>query len=1356
MGIIIIMSFGFVKLQNMFRSFIALTLSLQVGWATADSMSAVLLAQKPTTVKAVAPTSTSKNLLQLVGLATPQGMRVWAVRADTGEPLAGVKLLAKSQRYSAGRVVNELKYAAIKTNAQGLALLLKRDSDRLNVQGTILIDGQVYISTLVEGANHSWTRGVERSRALIQTDKSIYLPGEQVRGFAIVRQLDVGQRKPWLGKSKVKLVSPKLGLTLAQTELNTDTFGVLRYSLPLPSNVEQGQYELVVETPTTPTKLNPKPLPNQSRLPIYVQSTTSAASLSLNIPIEVIAGTSWPFEVIKTMANTKGNDQGQAQVFLLPNDPKKRQEASRSAQWFQSVQSQPRLTVPDWKKMPKALAVLPFQAQQESQKKVAISSLKLSAEPKQPRTFALVARTQDSLGSDIWAQRQIVAYPAALKIQVDQAPTWGTKGVHVGASVRHVGKNTLASGIEVSAELLRVTAQAGSKSGQEEKLAEQKQKTDAQGLASFTLSTKDVSSNRLGNYVVRLKVKDVAGRELHQNIPLQAQQPQPLWVGLDKAQYKAGEVAKVHLRTNLPKGTKLLLSAYAEARTISKLVKVVGPNMKVDWPVVPEMAPAFELQAIAVQKGQVLRSQSAFALAPQLGQRIQVELKAGSEVRPGQPTTVSVQTTQNGQPVAATVLLVGTNEKLYEAQPDVSPDPWRFFWGATQPQVKLQTIKMQGSEPVVQGSASQTRVEQNVATTPFFPSHSPTLSFLQSVTTNVSGKATLKLRMPNASGEYRLNVRAFTPNGAVGQASAIQKVGRPFVLKLGFPRVLSFGDTSQVQMNVTDRENKAGQVKLSLSAQSQTQTAQVAMKQGLAQKGFALKVPTEGAGIRFEAQAIKGKNQEKQRYTIPLRLVGNERVLVSRGRVTAGVPYNDLLTIPKGSKVKSLQFDMALTPLQLALTNVNIDTVKHREVWNTTDVLAASVRSNIHLYALATKYGWQDVQASALNKVRNNLVNLMAFGQKDGWGWTAIQPVKAEMTGLVLLTLLQAKELPVVDQATIDMVYQQALRLAQKTTPVNPVLAAALAQAGKPQYAIALAQNPAKLEPVLAARVALSLAQSHPGLAKKVYQVARKSAQETKDGTLRLGDPKSYQGQDEATAILLQAATALQESGDIAALTAALLDLRKGGGWEGSLATAEALAALRPQATSAGRRSPSKVVIQFPGWKKAFDLSTPIRFSIPIDQVKPGPFLIESTGALAFSRALRVQTSQEQAPPRDTIVERKYERLELQKGDIIQVTLTVSTDNPKTNLRVVDPIPGGLEIVSEPIETNAAPIKWAGRSFFDDRAVFYVEKLNKGSTVLQYKLRARASGQYTAPGSRIEFAGSPIQIKGRAQKIAVK
>lgn len=1352
------MSFGFVKLQNMFRSFIALTLSLQVGWATADSPSAMLLAQKPTTAKAVTPSS--KNLLQLVGLATPQGMRVWAVRADTGEPLAGVKLLAKSQRYSAGRVVNELKYAAVKTNAQGLALLLKRDSDRLNVQGTILIDGQVYTSTLVEGANVSWTRGIERSRALIQTDKSIYRPGEQVRGFAILRQLDVGQRKPWLGKSKVKLVSPKLGLTLAQTELDTNTFGVLRYSLPLPSNVEQGQYELVVETPTAPTKLNPKPLPNQNRLPIYVQSVASAASLSLNIPTEVITDTSWPFEVIKTVANSNGQGKEQAQVFLLPNAAKQQQGTSRSALWFQSVQSQPHLTVPDWKKMPKALAVLPFQAQKESQKKVATSSLKLSAEPKRPRKFTLVARTQDSFGSDIWVQRQIVAYPAALKIQVDQAPTWGTKEVHVGASVRHVGKNTLASGVEVSAELLRVTAQVGSKgtqvASQQEKLLEQKQKTDAQGLARFTLSTKDMSANRLGNYVVRLKVKDAAGRELHQSIPLQAQQPQPLWVGLDKAQYKAGEVAKLHLRTNLPKGTKLLLSAYAEARTISKLLKVVGPNMKVDWPVVPEMAPAFELQAIAVQKGQVLKSQSAFALAPQSEQRVQVELKAGPEVRPGQPTTVSVQTTQNGQPVAASVLLSGTNKKLYEAQPDLSPDPWRFFWGATQPQVKLQTMKMQSTKSVAQGNVSKSRMEQNVSVAPFFPSHSPTLSFLQTATTNVSGKATLKLRMPNASGEYRLNVRAFTPNGAIGQASTIQKVGRPFVLKLGFPRVLSFGDTSQVQMNVTDRDNKAGQVKLSLSAQGQTQTEQVAMKQGLAQKGFGLKVPTEGAGLRFEAQAVKGKNQEKQRYTIPLRLVGNERVLTSRGRVTAGVPYNDLLTVPKGSKVKSLQFDMALTPLQLALTNVNTDTVQHREVWNTTDVLAASVRSNIHLHALATKYGWQDVQASALNKVRNNLVNLMAFGQKDGWGWTAIQPVKAEMTGLVLLTLLQAKELPVVDQATIDMVYQQALRLAQKTTPVDPTLAAALAQAGKPQYALTLAQKPTALKPVLAARLAISLAQSHPGLAKKVYQAARKSAKETKKGTLLLGDPKSYQGQDEATAILLQAATVVQESGDIAALTAALLDLRKGGGWEGSLATAEALAALRPQATSAGRRLPSKVVIQFPGWKKAFDLSTPIRFDIPIEQVKPGPFLIESTGALAFSRALRVQTSQEQAPPRDTIVDRKYERLELKKGDIIQVTLTVSTDNPKANLRVVDPIPGGLEIVSEPIETNAAPIKWAGRSFFDDRAVFYVEKLNKGSTVLQYKLRARASGQYTAPGSRIEFAGSPIQIKGRAQKIVVK
>lgn len=1401
MDIIIMMSFKFASLQGMFRPLIALTLALQVGLANADPLTSALSAKKPVVnhgskpsvlkppalktpvskppipeppaLKPLAPEPPvlktpvpeplitqpqAQSLLKLIGIHTPQGMRVWAVKADTGEPLAGVKLLSTSQKKNAvGKVLNELKSSAVTTNAQGLAFIHQRDGDDLSIQGKTVIAGKTYTAQLV--SKSTGLQGIERSRALIQTDKPVYRAGERLRGFAIIRKLQVGKRMPQVGKSKVKLVSPTLGLTLAQTELMTDAFGVLRFDLPLPSNLQQGQYELVVETPSKPTQFNPYPIADRSRIPVLVKATASSATLSLKAPTEVITGTSWPLTVTKQMTSAavfSDKKVSRAKVFLIPKNPSA--TSHQSAQWFQSVQDRPKLPLPDWKNAPQALALLPFKSEQNQTQSLAESSFKVNAQPHQPRTFTLTVLTTDSLGEEIYAQQQITAYPSALKLQVNQAPTWGKDGINLGASLQFVGKDIPAANVEVVAELLRVTGAASRSTksaskqvaSHQEKLVEQKQKSDAQGVVHLTLRTKDLNllASHSGNYVVRLRVKDAAGRELHHQIAVKdpPAKNQMLWVGLDKVQYKAGEVAKVNIQTKLPKGKSLLVSAYAEARTISKVIKVTGSNMTIDWPVSLEMTPAFEIQAVATQKGQVVHSQPAFALAPQLDQRVQLELKAGPEVRPGQSVNVQVKATQNGKPVAATVLLVGTNEKLYGVQEDLSPDPWRFFWGATQPQAKLIGQKVAIKPPI-------NRVKQAPT---FFPDQSSTLSFLQTVNTNVAGKATVKLKMPFASGQYRMHARAFTSHGAIGKASTVQKVGRPFVMKLGFPRVLSLGDTSQLQMKVSDRDQKTGQVKLSLDVQGQTQTEQVALKQGLAQKSFNLKVPTEGERLFFEAQAMNGKVQEKQRYAIPLRLAGHERRMVSRGRVTAGVPYNDLLTIPKDSKVKSLTFDMALTPLQLALTHLNVTIPKPHELWQTTDVLAANVRSYMHLNALAQKYNWQEVQQHSLNKAQSTLVDLMAFGQKDGWGWTRTRAVNAEMTGVVLITLLQAAELNLVDQVTVNKVYQQALKLAQNTNKVDPTLAAALAHGGNPKYAAALAANPITLQPIQAAKVAISLAKSDEALAKKAYAVARKAAKETKEGALLLGDPAAYQGQDEATAVLLQAATVLQESSDIAALTAALLDLRKGGGWEGPLATAEALKAFRPQAIRAGRDQPGKVVIQFVDWKKTFDLSAPVRFSVPIDKVKPGPFLIESTGAVAFSRVLSVQTPTEEEPPRDTIIERKYDRIKTEKGDVVQVTLTVSTNNPKAHLRVVDPIPGGMEIVSDQIKANSAQVKWSGRSFFDDRAIFYIEKLDKGSMVLQYKLRARAAGQYTAPGAYIEFVGSPIQIKGRAQKLEVK
>ena len=106
----------------------------------------------------------------------------------------------------------------------------------------------------------------------------------------------------------------------------------------------------------------------------------------------------------------------------------------------------------------------------------------------------------------------------------------------------------------------------------------------------------------------------------------------------------------------------------------------------------------------------------------------------------------------------------------------------------------------------------------------------------------------------------------------------------------------------------------------------------------------------------------------------------------------------------------------------------------------------------------------------------------------------------------------------------------------------------------------------------------------------------------------------------------------------------------------------------------------------------------------------------------------------------------------LRVGDLVRVILKLDVPEPSSYLAIEDGLPANLEPVNLKLATqkiNAEPDKnWSidYQILRKDRAVFYMNHINKGAHRFEYFARVRASGQATAPAAKAEAMYHPDTI----------
>ncbi|MDO4246928.1 MAG: MG2 domain-containing protein [Deinococcus sp.] len=1289
--------------------------------------------------------------LHLVSIATPNRGQLWATHAQTGAVLPGVRIsgLAVTRHWSetGEETVSTRPLAPVTTDARGLASFSLRDGERLIAAAQATIGGQTHSARIGSLDNETWNGQAERALALIQTDKPVYRPGETLRGLALACSLTPGQRRPYRGEVTVRLSSGYPRVTLAQQKLRTDADGLVRFSFPLPAAVKTGSYSVEVEMPASPTPTNPRPTPDVSSVPVEVRAFVKPLfTLTLSGAKEIVAGQTWTLGAAGELyqggaANVAGEvfvTGGEAEDYPLYQNDFGDEDLGGYAPYI-DPKRRPNQTF----KLSAGRAALP---------------LKLGAAGQWPASYTVSLRARDEYGRDVWASRAVRVYPANVKFA---APTrqWREGESRVGAQLREVGTQKPLAGRKVRVEARRSFSvkEGGNYASREEVLFEKTLTTDAQGRFSLTVP---LDRDKEGEYFLRVFAADSAGRTAQARLDAgyvyhargEPQQRYELELQADRETYAPGAAAQLTLRTTLPAGTPVLLSAHAEERGEQRLIRVTGPKMTVRWPLTPALEPAFTVQALAVQKGEFVRGTTDLLTVPREDKKLQVKVSGGAEVRPGEKATFTVSTLRGGRGVPALVTLAAVNESVYAIADDPTPEPWELLWSGHYPQVEVRSSQNGPDDGRGGGGGDDSSA--------LYRSDLREVAAFQTVQTDAAGQARVTVTMPEALGAYRLSARALTRDGSAGEARGEQRVGLPFAVRLIRPRVLTAGDTGSAVVGAVDRQGRGGSVTLSLGTgqSSKAQTRTLPLQGGSASTTFSVQAPAGVSALTLRASATRGQQRDGVQETLPVRPAG-QRQLISGGGTLKGeaeVP----LKWPAGTQPESLVIDLAASPLQLALSGLGAALSDPTDRWQTTDALSARLRSNLDLAALAARFGWPEVRERALGQARRDLTELLALRGDGGWGWTAQSRVNAEMTAAALSALVQAKGAGLTDSRTLQNVRDQAAKL----DAASPALAAALAEAGVPERAVRLARS-GVADPAEAARLASVLAPIHPDLAATLYARARAAARTDKGGALVLSRAQSGESDTEPTAWLLEAAARLGRRADLPALTRAVLERRVGDSWGAPRPTAAAVSALRVLAEREGPPVARTVTAELGAFRKTVKVAGPTRLVVPAANVKPGTLRLSAAQPTPYAWALQVRRAGAGATaPSPVKIERHYDATTVERDGIVTVTLTLTAPSRLSHLRVTDPIPGGLEaaddrplgegrVVNAP-GSNATV--WAERALYDDRAVFYLEDVKAGKTTLRYRLRALASGTYVAPAPRVDFAGGAPAAEGAAQTVKVR
>ena len=887
-----------------------------------------------------------------------------------------------------------------------------------------------------------------------------------------------------------------------------------------------------------------------------------------------------------------------------------------------------------------------------------------------------------------------------------------------------------------------------------------------------------------------------------------------LEITLAKDSYAPGETAQVHIRTSLT-GSWALLTLEGERLYICKPIKLAQREFTLDLPVDAAYRPGVNVRLSTIQNEQLYIAYGALNV-PMVGKQLQVTLTPEkTSYQPGERATYTVTTNDaGGHGVPAEVSLAVVDTALYALRPDATPAPGVVFWSpqpdrieteyslaAIYPGGAYQVIPKESPPPKGKpGETGDLRVRKRFEDTAFWDA---------SLLTDATGHGTVAFTLPDNLTTWRTTARGMTLATEVGEARNEMTVSTPLIVQLVLPRFYITGDHATAAALLHNYTGAAREVHVTLSGDGiqiegdaertitvpaggllRTTWQVVANGQtGQAEDSARLQVRAEGGAGASDAMES----------TIPVHPDGVQRVDAAAGVSADGATFT--MTLPAQALPASASLQLTLSPALAGPIFSALDYLVANPVGGTEQTMDRFLPDLIALRALRD-LGVTRPQPPALQgDIDFGLQKLLRFQHDDGgWNWWEHDQSDPFMTAYVVYGLALARDagypraagplprgvaylqtgLATTQQGDALAYFLRALTVADVWDNDSRARAAAIAAM--------LYNNRARLDLFSRASLALSLqrmsAWTKPP--QDAGAMARTLAGELEAAGVTAGTGVSWSAHAsgggswldsnvEVTAQVLQALLAIKpDSARIVPAVRWLLAARDGEHWTSSKDTAAVVLALSAYLRQAKELTPDYTVTVSANAKDvgkyhmtaAQALAEPQKVEIPAALLTSGANTITlrqaGTGNLYWTAHLAYVLPVTEQPPlnKGIAIKREYTLSaenpvtagDQPTGNLVQVTLHLTTEQPLRYAMLEEPIPAGCELLPGAEEANVC---YDYADEFDNHLVYFFDNLPRGESSVSYWLCTAAPGVYHIPPSTGALLYFP-EVRGESRAAQMK
>ncbi|MGD9497060.1 MAG: alpha-2-macroglobulin [Armatimonadota bacterium] len=874
----------------------------------------------------------------------------------------------------------------------------------------------------------------------------------------------------------------------------------------------------------------------------------------------------------------------------------------------------------------------------------------------------------------------------------------------------------------------------------------------------------------------------------------------------DRRGYREGDVARILVNTELAPATALLT---IESETIRshRIIELPANSTMVEVKLEPQWAPNCWIGVSFVRDKRFMSDELPVRIAPQ-SRTLQVAVSSDrAQYGPGEQAVYTVRATgPDGRPARAEVSLAVVDEALHSIYPYAGPAILNVFYPRrghyVQTQFSFPMVYLDGGE---KGPGTQIPTRQRFLDTAFWA---------PSAVTNDAGEANFRFTMPDNLTTWRATARAHTMQTVVGEATHKAVCTRPFLVRLAAPRFITQDDRLRLGAIVHNRTAQALQAQVGLEADGLqvaggAQSGQVAAGQACS---FEWEVSAPAVGEQtVRVWARSGSHQDAMQVALPVHPRGRHRVEQRTGVVASQAV--EVLAVRRDAIPGASEMIIRVTPSLAGAMLGSLDylaTYPYGCIEQTTSAFLPDVIIARMLDELGLEQPGLRQRLPKL--VQNGLLRVYGYQRDDGgWGWWGYDSSDPWMTAYVVFALDQAREAGFeVNGRVLSAGAQRLAELYRRTdlgARSRAWMAYALTRVGRGE--VVRAGRAGKGIEELVAHTSGAGVDARALTCLTLYELGEAArAREMLGGIWRdakvseeiihweaAGDDYWYSLDTEVTALALSAASRLMpEDPRLAQVVRWLLLARQGNHWHATRDTAFALYALADYLPATGEAAPDctatvtvngrqllsqqftradivkpEVLVAVPG-----ELLTPgaelratidrqgrgrLYYALELDQHVRGDLTVPPVTGTGVSiersyRAVAVRAQPGQALRREATGEAMRA---FRSGDVIEVTLRVTSQRAHEYMVLEDRIPAGCEIIDRgPVPIWEWAWWWSDQIVRDELMAFALRELPAGTRVLSYRMKAQVPGRYCAlPTVAYNMYDPRVRATGASDEITI-